>query len=448
MKSFFLKLASLLTPSAGVLVSKIVSASAAFVSTVVVANYYGADVVGFIAVLSSGAMVTGLVATAGQHTFLVKMFSRASVETDQRQSQRRGYLHAFEIFFLFGFIGALVFTIFVTWLRPEHEFTLEVPTLVFCLFFVVARGLYLLGVEVSRALHPIWLFSILSASIPVLALVFLFGGRIIDSSDRLIPILATSVAAISVSLFAIYLNYHKIAGVDGGSRLSNVKIDIGKRFHESLKGGTAFLVPGLSAILLLEGSILVAATFLDSEELGIFAVAQKIAVVCAFVQTSVVSVLQPSIARYDNYDHSEAGRSIARQGAFLIFFGAFPIIVALWIFADFIINLCFAPQYQGAIKILQILLIGQLFNSMFAAIDPYLTMTKRQNILSRIVLASSFLALCSTALSLTFVSQDGNALAASIVAGQIFWRICSVIYIFRKEGWFFTFLSVFFYDRK
>ena len=136
MKPFFLKLTSLFTPSAGVLVSKIVSALVAFVFTVVVANYYGADVVGFIAVLSSGAMVTGLIATAGQHTFLVKMFSKSGDETGQRLSQRRDYLHAFEIFVLFGFIGILVFATFVTWLRPEYESTWGVPTLVFCSFFV------------------------------------------------------------------------------------------------------------------------------------------------------------------------------------------------------------------------------------------------------------------------------------------------------------------------
>ena len=281
----------------------------------------------------------------------------------------------------------------------------------------------------------------------MLAFFLLVSVQSFNSLQNFAPYFVSGLAVTIVSVFAIILNNASLKSREKKYLKENAKIRI-KDLINLFKQGFVFFVPSISAILLLEGSVLVAMLSVSFSELGYFSVAQKISLLCAFFLNSINSVVQPILAKYSSRGDEGLTRFISQKASLYVGLLTIPIIVILFFFSDIIIKNIFSEQFSQSADILRILLFGQLINTLFACMDPYLTMTGKQNALARIVLFSDF---CGVILSYTLPSilgGSGQTLAYSILIAQIIWRVLGFCYIYLTEGWFFSIFSIFFYENK
>nr|WP_286478624.1 MATE family efflux transporter [Empedobacter falsenii] len=176
--------------------------------------------------------------------------------------------------------------------------------------------------------------------------------------------------------------------------------------------------------------IIILRNYYSSSDVALYALGIKIMAILGMIILSINVNLSPQIAElYLKKEFDQLKQILTRSGR-LIFIMSLIIGLTIIMFSDYILPI-FGKEYSAAKTALIILVIGQILISSLGSSAIYLNMTGRPKVFRGFLLIALVINL---SLNLILIPKFG-IIGASItyVVTILFWNICSVIYIYRKD---------------
>jgi len=165
------------------------------------------------------------------------------------------------------------------------------------------------------------------------------------------------------------------------------------------------------------------------EEVGIYSMALKLAMLTSIALIAVNSILAPKISHlYSISDFKNLEKTI-HQATKMIFLIASPVLIIYVIVPDYIMGI-FGKDFKVGAIALVVLSLGQFMNAISGPVGQVLNMTDKENILRNTAI---FAALCNLILNYILIQKYGmnGAAIATALSGTI-WNLLCVIYIYKK----------------
>lgn len=159
--------------------------------------------------------------------------------------------------------------------------------------------------------------------------------------------------------------------------------------------------------------ILTLGYWLEPDQVGIYGIANRIALLIGFVLIAANSVVAPRFAVYfTKGDHAAMDR-LARQGAFWMLVAAAPLILIAMLAPAFILSF-FGPAFVEGSLVVRILALGQAINIIVGSVGSLLVMSDNAHIMRNAILLTALLNLGGNLLLIPHYGLIGAAAVTAV----------------------------------
>src|SRR5690554_517442 len=188
------------------------------------------------------------------------------------------------------------------------------------------------------------------------------------------------------------------------------------------------LVSG-TIILLTETDTIMLGILDSTTTAGVYQTAIKIGHLAMFGFNSIEMVIAPTIAGLYAAKKLVDIQSILKKGVLLMMIFTFPMIILLWFFGDFFLNL-YGVEFIVGFNSLKILLACQIVNVITGSALNLMIMTKYEKQALYILAGSLVLNIILNAVLIPAYSMEGAAMATGITT--VVWNLSIFIFIRRR----------------
>lgn len=420
------KFSEIFTGSLWAIFARVFATVLGFIANIVIARYYGAGVLGVVAVLQSFLALVTIFTVCGTNTSLLRLipehmvrYSPTSAFKVYRKTQFLvigGSLITGTVFFLYAdLIAAKVFS------KPHLSLYFAMASA-----FVVFKSLVMLNTQAVRGLRLIKGFALMQVLPQGFNLLFLISMVFLwPVQDAPIYALLGGFAMSGILGWIIMeYSFRRIARTDdevhpmSSRRIISISLPM-------LMTTTMTFVIGQTGVILL-------GMFRSEEEVGYYAIAVKLATLTAFILNAVNSMAGPRFSELFHSDKMDELFYVAKKSAKLIFWTTTPILLVLIVLGKPILHMFFGSKFIVAYPALVLLVIGQFVHSISGATGLFMNMTNNQNVFRNIIFVA---ALTNVGLNLLLISEygiQGAAVAAMVSLMSL--NIVTLFYIKMKFG--------------
>lgn len=152
--------------------------------------------------------------------------------------------------------------------------------------------------------------------------------------------------------------------------------------------------------------------FLVAEQVAFFSVAQRIALLTAFILMAVNLVVAPKFSAFHSKGDDVGIRKTALFSVRLLVLSALPIVLFMLMFPEFLMGL-FGEEFKQGAVILQILVLGQAVNVVTGSVGYLLMMSGHERDMRLVTLISGFGVLISVPICTQLFGAVGAATATA-----------------------------------
>lgn len=432
------KFSEILSGSVWALSARVVATVLGLATSVIVARFFGAEVVGIIAVINSFLLLVTIFTVLGTGTSILRLipehlakYSPTSAFKIYRKTQYLvvgiSVVMSIVFFLSSNLIADKIFS------KPHLSNYFALASV-----FVVFKSMTLLNTNAVRGLRLIKLFAIMQFLPQAFNLLFLIAiGFVWDSQD--IPVYAAlfgfSMSGIIGWFIMEYAFKKKVAPNDVIHVIS---------YSNILSISLPMLMTSTMMFLIAETGVLMIGVFRSETEVGYYAIAVKLAFLTTFVLQAVNSMAAPKFSELFFTDKMNELFHVAKKSTKLIIATTAPIMLCSLVFGKFILSIVFGHEFVVAYTALVLLIIGQFVNSISGATGMFMNMTGYQKVLRNIMCVAAAI---NIGLNLWLIPWLGiNGAAFSAMVSLCFWNIATLVYMKRKFGrtiGYFPFLQFF-----
>jgi O-antigen/teichoic acid export membrane protein len=390
--------------------AKIAAAFLGLLTTIIVARGFGSEAVGFVSLVTSGAILASTVSVFGLNTLVMRDLS-ASDLTQEAGAKAALFGQAAATAAVTTLGAAIVMMVFLSFRLPPFAAGAPVLALAIAGLAVFGRGLVAYCVNVSRAVvrpASYAFFVMVSALVNVL---LVSAAWLAGVTSGLAPAMAVATGFCAAGL---------LAGGSIRARLSKGLAAAGEappRIRPRpglLAMGTPFAISAIGGILLTEGNLVIGAVFLDYDELGIYAVAHRMALLSFFILSSIQMMAAPRFSRLWSAGEVDRLKRTGRDISRLAVLANLPVFALLILGRDPIIDLAFGSEFGGAAPVLAVLLVGQAVNALTGVTGPFLMMTGGQKTMATVSVVAGVVNIALVVLLTPIYGVLGPAIAMAI----------------------------------
>jgi O-antigen/teichoic acid export membrane protein len=401
-------------------VLKIASASLSFTFNLLIARLLGADGAGAYFLALSVALAAGVVGRLGLDNVLLRRTAAGAAEGDWgavNGAYRRGMVMAL----LASAAAASGVVVLAPWLaghvfddqglaNPMRWMALAVPPAVMVLLHAeVLKGL-------KRILASQVVQGVGTPALSVIALAVLAPRLGILGAVWAYVIGSTVTATVGTIVWR---------RVMGDRR--RVRGDVPSR--QLLRASMPLLWVASMSFLMTWTATLLLGVWATNEEVGIFSVASRTALLTSFILTAVNSIAAPKYAElYQRNDH-RALDATARQATRFMTLAAAPLLV-LFVAAPVPVMRLFGQQFVEGATVLAILGLGQFINVATGSVSYLLMMTGRERLMRNIVVASAVTHVAVNAVLIPRLGAVGAAIATALSLAIM--NLTGVVVVYRQ----------------
>lgn len=391
-----------------------------FSFTYYVSSNFGADVYGLIALSFSVFLILSVIGRLGLDMNIVKFFSSAKKSNDKGlfyKSIIRVFLMSCLLsYFLFWKSEFLVGEVFI---HPKPEL---IPYLNWILPSIPFWSVTVLSASLlrSKQMNNWFGFFNNSSRFTFSLILLLFFSYF--SKDPIIIVKAHFYAILIISIWSFSM---------AASKLGNISFRSKKGSWEFTRESFPMMMSASVLVILGWVGTFVMGIYCDSDEVGIYDVAVKVATLLNFCLQAVNSILAPKIANKFAMGDKKAYQGMISFSTKLNFLSSLIIGVFVLIFNQQILGL-FGDEFKSAKGILFILCIGQLINSFSGSVGIILQMTGRQVVYQYLMLTALVINLSLLFVLTPVYGAYGAAIAS--VTSMVFWNILGTVFLKRKLG--------------
>ncbi|WP_169303050.1 flippase [Thalassotalea mangrovi] len=414
--------------------TKIIAVSLGLISNLLIARNYGAEVVGIISLITSFLAVMGLFSTAGMNTSLLRLIPE-QIQKYSLYEAKYIYIKIVKLTMILGGIVSLIslvaihYGIFNELWGAEMAYWLGWATCI-----IVFANLAAINSIAIRALKKVKMFALLQVVQPTINLSLLILVILLTNNPDtpIYAMLLSFLFSFSVSLFLVSTVFPKKTNQPKIVKEYDSKSILSLSFPMFLSGSVWLVMSHTDTIMI--------GTFLGPEDVGVYAIVVKVALLSSFVLTSINSVLAPKIAEVYYGGREKDLIKIARKSSKLIFYSTSPILLFIILLGHEILD-GFGSEFNVGYYPLVLLALGQFINSICGSVGYFMNMTGHQKTFNKIVLFSGALNIALNYLLIPLYGLIGAALA-SLIANTA-WNVSSLIFIKKKFGFYMGYLPKF-----
>lgn len=368
------KFSEILTGSAWALGARVSATVLGLVSSVIIARYYGADMVGVVAVINSFLILATTFTVFGTNTSILRLipehltkYSPASAFNIYRKTQYFvagvSVITGGLLFFASGFIAESIFS------KPNLRFYFALGA-----GFVVFKSLMTLNTHAVRSVRLIRIFAFMNllptlSKLGVLILLTIFFFH----QDN--PIYAMFASVTITALVGAWI-------MDQVFKQKSRPEDIlhPMSIKEILSISLPMLMTATMAFIIGQTGVIILGIFRPEAEVGYYAIAVRLATLTSFVIAAISSMAAPRLSELFYSDNMDELFYVSKKAAKLVFWTTTPILLCLIFFGKPVIGLLYGDAFTVAYSAMVLLTIGQFVNAISGLTSTFMNMTGHQRI--------------------------------------------------------------------
>ena len=421
-----IQFSEILTGSVWALSARVLATVFGLAFSVIVARFYGAEVVGIVAVINSFLMLATIFTVLGTPTSILRLIpehlAKYSLKSAFKVYHKTQYMviavsviTASLFFFGASLIADRVFS------KPQFSYYFALSSI-----FVVFKSMMELNTQVIRGLRLIKFFAIMQFLPQTFNLFFLIAiGFLWPGRNVPVYALLSGFALTSITSLIIVENAFK-KRIQPTDRIKPVS---GRTI---LTISLPMLMSATMDFIVAQTGVLMLGIFHTEAEVGYYAIAVKLASLSGFVLQAVNSMAGPKFSELYYTNKINDLFHVAKKSAKLIFITTTPILVGFVSFGKPILNLFFGKEFAIAYIPLVILVFGQFVNSVSGSTGMFMNMTGNQNTYRNIMIITAVLNIGLNFWLVPRFSIKGAAIADMV--SLCFWNITTLLYIKLKFG--------------
>ena len=420
------KFSEILIGSIWALSARVIATGLGFITSVIIARKYGAEVIGILAVIQSFLMLATIFTVLGTNTSLLRLipehlvkYSPTSAFKVYRKTQFMVILISLITGFLF-FVSAdqIASRVFF---KPHLSIYFAIASV-----FVVFESLMQLNTQAVRGLRLIKVFALMQILPQGFNLLLLISFGLLWQT-RSVPIYALLGGFAMTGLLGwVIMEYEFRQKMQPEDPVFFMSIrNIFSISLPMLMTTTMTFVIGQTGVIML-------GMFRSEAEVGYYAIAVKLATLTAFILQAVNSMAGPKFSELFHSNKMDELFYVANKSAKLIFWVTTPILIGFVIIGKPILYFVFGREFAVAYPALVLLSLGQFVNSISGATGLFMNMTGNQKVFRNIVFFAA-----STNLGLNFILTPRYGVWGAATAGMVSlmgWNIATLCYIKLKFG--------------
>ncbi len=414
-----------------VFLGKIMATGLGLVSSLIVARYYGPEVVGIVAIINSIVAIALVLGCMGMNTAILRLIPEyiEKYSIDDAWSAYKKVL--FKVALLSSLCGASVFLLSPWMARSLFNKQILLPFFKFAALFIPIMAVNSLNGETLRALQNKkryafvqWLPALINVALLLLT-TFLFYHRY--NPVYIIFCVTTIMAPVLFWLLRSLFRY---------AQQREPRITTRELFALSFP----MFLTSVMHLVMGKTDIIMLGAMTSAREVGIYSVALKLALLTSFILVSVNAMLAPKFSQLFHAGKLNELKMVARSCARLIFYATLPIVVAYLLFGNYILA-WFGKDFVSGRMALIFLIGGQFVNSAAGSVGYFLVMTGHQKIFQYIVMFGAGLNIVLNFILIPHFGINGAAFASMISIA--IWNIMAAVAIKRKFGFFISYIPRF-----
>ena len=379
-------LKELLSGSAVTFVLKMSGMGLGYVLIYLISQKLGAEAVGFYQVMVKVLTVLGMIFGLGMNISVLRYVGQFN-NKEQRPKMHLLYSHFIKI------VGPLTIVVSVI--------------LYFSAGYIIAlldkEALYAEGLRMVAIVLPFFTINQISVE-------FIRGLKKLKISELVRSVLRPLVMVAGISIFfsndltKMDVIYLLVVGLIINSIISRwaiwtalkevPKTQVLFKRKEFLKTSTPMMLTGISSTLMAALPIFFLDFYASQEDVGIFAVAFRLASLVSLVLVVVNTIAAPKFAELYWADKKDELQKFINQSVKIMFWIAFSLTVIIIAWGNFLLGL-FGDEYTAGYWVLVILVLGQLLNAATGSVGVFMNMSGKQKELRKIIVILTILGLVS-----------------------------------------------------
>jgi O-antigen/teichoic acid export membrane protein len=420
------RFSEILTGSAWALGARVAATGLTLVTSIIAARFYGADIVGVVAMISSFLGLATIFTVMGTNTSILRLIPEHMAKHSPSSAFRiykktQNFIAALSVF-----TGAIVF--FSADLIAGEIFSKPhlSPLFQMSAFFIVFLTIMSLNTQAVRGLRlirPFAFMQLLPATSRLLTLLFttLF---LFHPYNPVYALFASYAITACIGILIMQVRFQELVKPDDEVNPIPIKTLASISFPMLMTATMTFVI-GQTGILML-------GMFRSEAEVGYYAVAVRMATLTTFVLGAINSMAAPKFSELFHTGKMDELFYVARKSAKLVFWTTTPILICLVLLGKPILSLLFGSDFIAAYGPMVLLVTGQFINSISGSTGHFMNMTGNHAVFRNIILAASIM---TVGLSFILIPPFGTIGAA--FAGMVslsLWNIWSLLYIKMRYG--------------
>lgn len=426
-------LASLLGTSSFMFVCRVAGAGLAFLTQLLLARWMGAHELGIYVYAFSWLIILTVVVGIGYEAASFRIIGKALME--KRLDIIKGYIvRGRQILFTTGLISTLLIVTglwtFDEIIDLDHRNTL--------LIALITIPFYLIAVfheSVSHAFSWFVLMILPNTVIrPLLLLIFITGIWLTTGSLNAETVMSFQLLAIILVIIGHYVYFRpKLAKM-----LEDVKPTYETRSW--IRIGLPQLIPVIFLGFLAEINIIMIGFFLPADQVAIFSIAFRVAMLISFMIFAIDSAYRPKAALLYADQNMPALQKLTVSSTRLMFWPGLLCITLFIIFGEHILGV-FGEEFLAGYEEFSLIALSQLITVSVGPVSSLLNVTGHQDYSLMVFGAALFILLILDAILIPKFGMTGAAIAVVIVTA--FWNIWMLVLVKKHLNIYPTILSFF-----
>lgn len=403
------------------------------ITSIIVARFYGAEIMGVVALLNSFLIFIKIFTVFGTTTSILSIMpehiAKFSYKSAHFVYKRIKYL----VIFLSIILGSIIFICSDNISSYVFSKNYHINILSLLSFFIIFSSLMDVNTQAVRGLRLIREFAFMGIFPSLFKLIILLILTIF-SLHSFNPVYAMFASFFFTTLVGSYiLNKEFKKRISFNDTVSKIP------FKRIVSISFPMLLSSTMTFLIGQTGVLIIGIFKPEAEVGYYSISVRLATLTAFFLSSVNSIAAPKFSELFHNNKMDDLFRIAQKSAQLIFWSSLPILLILAVFGKFILSILYGNDFKIAYFPMLILIFGQFVNAISGSTGVFMNMTGNQIILRNIMVIAAIINLLGNIILTPKLGMYGAALSATF--SITFWNIYILLYIRNRYSKNITFLS-------
>jgi len=396
-----------------------------FLSTLLIANYYGAETLGVFSLSIAVLSLIVILSRLGIDTALVRLLAsynsqgqeNYSVETHRKAVHivfLTSLLLTILLFSLSSFVAGSVFG------NPALSPYFRIISLA-----IFPLSLMTINAAAFRGFKQIKRYSYFKSVSTRLFQLILLAALTPFMTGTAIPLYTFLAGVILAAALSQYLWMKNSRAIAVKKAIPDIKI------KEILRISIPMIIAGSMFFVMQWTDTIFIGVFGTESEVGVYTVALKLATLATVSLLAINSIAAPKFAELYSKGKIEELGVVVRQSTKLIFWTSFPVVLIIAVLSPYLLGF-FGLEFKDGKSALLILLTGYFISAISGSVGILLQMTGKQKTFQNIVAVAATMNIILNLVLIPMYGINGAAVATTI--SMFFWNLTSVFFIRSEYG--------------